>query len=75
MVAATLEGNEDESIVSTKVSLSSTKLSLIIWTSNCILVLPAGNITGYVPDPKSRPKEHQLLSVTTTINLYIYVCV
>ena len=44
-------GSEDGSIVSVKVSLASDIVSLIIGISNGTVVVPAGNVTLYGPDP------------------------
>jgi len=47
----TSSGSEDSSIVRVKSSSSSNMLSSVIGTSNGTLVVPAGNVTVYGPDP------------------------
>jgi len=44
-------GSEDGSIVRSKSSSSSNVLSSNIGTGNGTLVVPAGNVTGYGPEP------------------------
>ena len=45
-----LTGKEDELMVSRNVSLCSSVSSSLTETLNCMLVIPAGNVTAYGPD-------------------------